>query len=302
MPAPLLLVLSGPTAVGKTAAAVALGKHFNTTVVSADSRQLYKEIPVGTAAPSTEEQQGVPHAFIGSHSITDEVDAGRYEREALTLLEKLFAEKNIVVLCGGSGLYIDAVCNGFDSLPRADAALRKELMDLFENEGISALQERLRLLDPEYYNTVDLKNPHRLVRALEVCLLTGRPYSSMRSGEKKERPFRVLKIALEMDREQLYDRINRRVLEMFAHGLEEEARRMLPLRSLNALQTVGYKELFDYFDGKMDFDAAVALIQQHTRNFARRQLTWLRRDAAYHWLPYDAVPEIIALAEKTLQA
>lgn len=292
MSRPLLVVLLGPTAVGKTSVAVALAKHFHTAIVSADSRQFYKEIPVGTAQPSAEEQRAVPHFFIATHSVRDTLDAGRYSREARALLEKEFTHHPVMILAGGSGLYIDAVINGFDDLPQQDAGLRSELQALYEEKGIAALQQELEKLDPEYFEKVDRNNPSRLIRAIEVCRLTGKKYSELRSGKSGRLPFRVIKIGLELPREELYDRINRRVDVMMENGLEEEARAVYPLRTLNALQTVGYKELFDHFDGKTSKEKAVELIRQHTRNFAKRQMTWWRKDPEIHWFHPDAVEEM----------
>jgi tRNA dimethylallyltransferase len=301
MSRPLLVVLLGPTAVGKTAVAVALAKRFHTGVVSADSRQFYKEIPVGTAQPSIEEQRAVPHFFIATHSIRETLDAGRYSREARALLEKEFASHPVLILAGGSGLYIDAVINGFDELPQQDAALRGELQALYEEKGITALQEELEKLDPEYFTQVDKSNPSRLIRAIEVCRLTGKKYSELRSGKNDALPFRVVKIGLELPRKELYDRINRRVDQMMESGLEEEARNVYPQRTLNALQTVGYKELFDHFDGKTTKEKAIELIRQHTRNFAKRQMTWWRKDAEIRWFNPGDVAGMEKLIEEKLK-
>ncbi len=300
MSRPLLVVLLGPTAVGKTSVAVALAKHFHTAIVSADSRQFYKEIPVGTAQPSAEEQRAVPHFFIATHSVSETIDAGRYSREARALLEKEFAAHPVMILAGGSGLYIDAVINGFDDLPQQDAGLRSELQALYEEKGIAALQQELEKLDPEYFEKVDRNNPSRLIRAIEVCRLTGKKYSELRSGKSGALPFRVIKIGLELPREELYDRINRRVDVMIENGLEEEARAVYPLRTLNALQTVGYKELFDHFDGKTSKEQAIELIRQHTRNFAKRQMTWWRKDPEIRWFHPDAVEEMERFIRKEL--
>jgi len=299
---PVLLVIAGPTASGKTAAAIRAAKAFGCSVVSADSRQLFREMPIGTAAPSTEEQDGVPHYFIASHPVQETYDAGRYETEALGLLEKLFTENPVQILCGGSGLYIDALCNGFDELPSRDENVRSELQQLYGEGGLEALQKRLQQLDPEHYAAMDIRNPHRLMRALEVCLVSGKPYSQQRSGKSKERFFRVIKVALQLDREELYERINRRVDAMMKAGLLDEVKDLLPYRSHNALQTVGYKELFDHLEGRYDLAAAVALIKQHTRNFARRQLTWLRRDKAITWFDTKQTDEMISwLQEQVLK-
>lgn len=296
----LLVVVLGPTASGKTAVAVELALALGCAVVSADSRQLFREIPVGTAAPSKDEQRGVPHHFIGSHSVKEPYDAGRYSREALAALETLFLQKNVQVLCGGSGMYIDAVCRGFDELPDRDEELRSSLQRIFETEGIGALQEKLRVLDPEHYAAVDRQNPHRLMRAIEVCVVSGKPYSEQRKGQAADRPFRVVKIGLELERERLYDRINRRVDEMMANGLEEEARAVYEWRDCNALQTVGYKEMFAYFEGKTGRAEAMELIRQHTRNFARRQMTWFRRDKDIHWFAPGDTVKMLALVQSML--
>ncbi|MGL4596337.1 MAG: tRNA (adenosine(37)-N6)-dimethylallyltransferase MiaA, partial [Bacteroidia bacterium] len=275
---PLLVIVAGPTAVGKTAVSIRLAKHFDTEILSADSRQFFREIPIGTAAPTAEEQAGVKHHFIGSHTITEAVDAGRFEREAMLVLDELFSRKKIVFVCGGSGLYIDALCNGFDALPLGNAEIRAALKKELETSGIETLQQELQASDPEYFAQVDQQNPARLIRALEIIRQSGKKYSELRSGKKVERPFQVLKIALDLDRVVLYERINQRVDAMVACGLEAEARAVLPYRNLNALRTVGYKECFDFFDGKTDWPTAVELIKQHSRNYAKRQGTWLRRD------------------------
>lgn len=296
-----LFVIAGPTAVGKTAASIRLAKHLGCDVVSADSRQLYREMHIGTAAPDKTEQDGVKHHFIASHAITENFDAGRYEKEALAVLEQLMQKQPVQVLCGGSGLYVDAVCNGFDALPQKDETVRAELQTLFENEGVVALQEKLKQLDPDFYAVVDLQNPHRLVRALEVCIVSGKPYSAQRMGQAKERPFRIVKIALEMEREVLYNRINVRVDAMMNAGLEAEVKKLLPYRTHNALQTVGYKELFAYFNNSCTYNEAVDLIKQHTRNFAKRQMTWLRRDGSYHWIEAGDHEALINYAEAQLR-
>lgn len=286
---------------GKTAASVALARALGCAVVSADSRQLFKEMHIGTAAPDAAEQNGVPHYFIASHSITENFDAGQYETAAISLLSELMEKQPVQVLCGGSGLYVDAVCTGFDALPQKDETVRASLQTLFETEGIAALQEKLKALDPDFYAVVDLQNPHRLVRALEVCIVSGKPYSAQRLGKTKERPFRIVKIALDMEREQLYERINTRVDVMMQNGLLEEVKTLLPYRTHNALQTVGYKELFAHLDGSCSLEEAVALIKQHTRNFAKRQMTWLRRDAGYHWIAAGDTETLIQYAEAQLR-
>lgn len=296
MQKPLLVIILGPTAVGKTSVAISLAEKFQTCVVSADSRQFYKEIPIGTAMPSEEELKAVQHFFIASHFIIDSIDAGRYGREARKLLEKEFRKNKIIIMAGGSGLYIDAVVNGFDELPDAAISLRNELQNEFEKNGIAVLQNELQQLDPEYFEVIDKNNPSRLIRAIEVCRLTGKKYSELRMGKMENLPFDVLKIGLNLPREKLYERINLRVNEMMKNGLEEEARSVFGHRKLNALQTVGYKELFDYFDGTITKEKAVELIKQHSRNYAKRQLTWWRRDESIKWF----APEEISTMEELI--
>lgn len=297
MSAPLLVVIVGPTGVGKTTVAIQLAKHFNTEVVSADSRQMFRELPIGTAAPTREEMQGVPHHFIGNLSVSDQSDAGMWANEARVLLDELFKRHKVIICAGGSGLYIDALLNGMDELPERDDHLRAELQQLFETQGIRVLQEKLKVLDPEYYAEVDIQNHKRLIRAIEVCLLSGGKYSAKRSGKSQDLPFDILKIGLEMDREELYDRINRRVDNMMSDGLEEEARRVYPYKDLNALHTVGYRELFDYFEGKTAKERTVELIKQHSRNYAKRQMTWWRRDRAIRWFHPEQITAVVEFVD-----
>jgi tRNA dimethylallyltransferase len=278
-----LIVILGPTAVGKTAYAISLAKSLRTEIISADSRQIFKELNIGAARPSEDELAQVPHHFIASATIHEEYSAGRYEREALDKLIELFTRHDTVICCGGSMLYIDALINGFDDLP-SDKSIRAEWSEKFKIEGIEELQRELQSLDPVYYNQVDINNPHRLIRALEVCKVAGMPYSSMRSSQIRDREFQVQKVGIDMPREELYARINDRVIRMFECGLEEEAKDLLPFKHLQALNTVGYKELFDYFEGRCSRSEAIAKIQQHTRNFAKRQLTWWLRDPEIHWI------------------
>lgn len=278
-----LIVIVGPTGSGKTDLSIRLALHYRAPILSTDSRQVYRGMPIGTAQPTEEQLNTVEHHFIASHDIEDKLSCGEYEVQALACLEKLFAQHDDVVAVGGSGLYVRALCEGMDELPQADEALRRELERRLADEGIGALAEQLRELDPRYYEEVDRSNPARVMRALEVCLQTGRPYSAQRTGVRRERPFRIIKIGVDLPREVLYDRINRRVDAMVAEGLEAEARRLYPHRELNALQTVGYREFFDCFDGRVTRDEAVELIKRNTRRYAKRQLTWFRRDPEIRW-------------------
>jgi tRNA dimethylallyltransferase len=278
-----LLVIAGPTAVGKTDLCVRLAKRLDTAVVSADSRQLYRELTIGTAKPSPAEMDGVPHYFIDSHSITDPVNAGRYERECMALLEQLFLKKDVVILSGGTGLYIQAVCFGLDDMPVIDPALREQIFQRLHTEGLNILQEELRELDPVYVQTADLQNPIRVTRALEVCLSTGQPYSSFRRKQAVERPFQSRLVALERPREELYARIDTRMDRMLAHGLIEEVRSLSTYRDLTALQTVGYQEIFPYLDGTYDYEEMVRLLKRNSRRYAKRQLTWFRNQADFWW-------------------
>lgn len=279
-----LLLVFGPTAVGKTDYAIDLAERCGSPVISCDSRQIFREMKIGTAPPSQEQLQRVRHYFIFSHSVTQYYTAGKYELEALALLEELFKTHDQLVMCGGSGLYIDALCNGLDDFPEADQDLRASLMRRLQTEGIESLRMELKRLDPASYETIDLANHQRIVRALEVTLMTGRTFSSFKTAPKKERPFAIRKIYLDRDREVLYDRINRRVDVMMEQGLLEEARSLLPYRSMPALNTVGYRELFDYFDGKQTLDQAVELIKRNSRRYAKRQQTWWRKDEEFRIL------------------
>ena len=298
---PLLVILLGPTAVGKTSLAIALAKRFNTVIFSADSRQLYKEIPIGTAQPTPQEIQEVAHFFIASNSITEHIDAGRYGKEARELLISEFKKHALIIMAGGSGLYMDAVINGFDELPDANPTIRAELNLEFQEKGISVLQDELKKLDPIYFAQVDQHNPARLMRAIEICRLSEKKYSELRIGKAESNAFEVLKIGLDLPREELYARINNRVEVMFENGLEEEARLVFPYRKMNALQTVGYKELFDYFDGHLTKEKAIELIKQHSRNYAKRQLTWWRRDTAITWFHPTQLKEIeILISQKVI--
>lgn len=290
---PILFVLVGPTGVGKTELSLRLAEAFGTVIVSADSRQLYKDIPIGTAAPTPEQTARVKHYMVGTLQLTDYYSAARYEEEVIELLDGLFKEHNAIVLTGGSMMYIDAVCKGIDDIPTVDEDTRSLLMKRYQEEGLDTLRTELKLLDPEYYKIVDQKNPKRIIHALEICYMTGKTYTSFRTAQVKERPFRIVKIGLTRDREELYSRINQRVLQMMEDGLLEEARKVFPYRHLNSLNTVGYKELFAYMDGQWSLDFAIEKIQQNSRNYARKQLTWFKRDKDIQWFHPDAIEEII---------
>jgi tRNA dimethylallyltransferase len=279
-----LLVLLGPTGVGKTVGSIRIAEKLSSPILSADSRQLYKGMSIGTAAPTPDQLSRVKHYFVGILSPEEYYSASRYEEEAITLIEKLHKKHPVVVMVGGSMLYIDAVCQGIDEMPTIDDELRKDLQQLYRKEGLDPIRQQLKLLDPVFYRQVDLKNPKRVIHALEVCLMTGKPYSSLRTNLRKKRPFRIVKIGFTRERQELYDRINARVDDMIDNGLIEEAQRLYPLRHLNSLNTVGYKELFDYFDGKYDLNTAIEKIKQHSRNYARKQLSWFKRDQEIHWI------------------
>lgn len=276
-----LIVIAGPTAVGKTALSIDLAKHFQCPVISADSRQFYKEMSIGTAKPTKEEMQNVPHYFINNISIHDSYNVGQYEREAIDCIEKLFQEHSTLILVGGSGLYINAVLNGVDEFEEIPGNIREQLIKEYEEKGLLHLQNELKLKDEVYYSQVDLNNPQRIMRALEVCIHTQKPYSSFRKKEKKERSFEAFNILINTDRKILYDRINKRVDEMIKTGLFEEVKSLYPYKHLNALNTVGYKELFDVMDGKASLEEAINLIKQNTRRYAKRQLTWFNHQGDF---------------------
>lgn len=287
-----LVVLLGPTGVGKTALSFALAERLGSPILSADSRQLYAEIPIGTAAPTKEEQERVKHYFIGTHHLTDYYSAAQYEIDVLKLTSELFQSHNTLLLTGGSMMYIDAVCKGIDDIPTVDDITRRTLIDRYKQEGLAPLVNELRLLDPEYYHIVDQKNPKRVIHALEICYMTGRTYTSFRTRSTKERPFRIIKIGLHREREELYTRINCRVDQMIADGLIEEARRVYSYRHLNSLNTVGYKELFAHFDGSCTLEFAIEKIKQNSRIYSRKQMTWFRRDEEIRWFHPDEKADI----------
>jgi tRNA dimethylallyltransferase len=282
-----LIVIAGPTAVGKTAIAIQVAQHYNTVVLSADSRQFYREMTIGTAKPDADELAAVKHYFIDSHSIQENFSVGDFEKQALALLDELFKEHDVIVMAGGSGLYIKAVCEGFDNLPVAEPGVRHKLNQDYTELGIRHLQQRVKEVDPDYYEQVDIHNPQRLIRALEVFETTGKPISYYRKSMVNDRPFNMVKIGLNLPRDILYQQINHRVDKMVELGLLDEVKSLIPHRSLNALNTVGYSELFDHFDGKANLEGALDLIKQNTRHFAKRQLTWFRKDKDMHWLEAD---------------
>ena len=279
-----LLLILGPTGVGKTELALRVAQRYGCPIVSCDSRQIFREIPIGTAAPTAEEQQHVKHYFVGERSIEEDYNAGQYERDALQLLATLFAQHEVVVMTGGSMLYADAVCKGLDDLPSVPLSVRADVQREYETKGLAWLQSEVQRLDPAYWVEVDQQNPARLAHCVELCRVTGKPYSALRSHTAKARPFRILKIGLDRPRAELYARIDERVKQMMEAGLLEEAKAVYPKRALNSLQTVGYKELFAYLDGEYDLHRAIELIQQNSRHYAKRQLTWFRRDNEIHWL------------------
>ncbi|HRG58751.1 MAG TPA: tRNA (adenosine(37)-N6)-dimethylallyltransferase MiaA [Bacteroidia bacterium] len=282
-----LVVIAGPTAVGKTALSIEIANCFNTEIISADSRQFYKEISIGTAKPTKKELGQCKHHFIGNISLKEQYSAAQFEHDSLSLCSSLFELHDLIILTGGSGLYIDALCHGFDETPSSSPAVRKALDVLFKEKGIEALQQRLSTIDPEYAAKVDINNPQRLMRALEINEVSGQNMSFFQKGQAKHRPFNILKICLTMNRAMLYERINKRVDKMIKEGLEDEALAWYHLKNLNALQTVGYKEFFDYFEGKMSYVDTVEKIKQNSRNYAKRQLTWFKRDKLYHWFDVD---------------
>jgi len=295
---PTLVVLAGPTAIGKTSCGLELARHFGTEIISADSRQIYRECTIGTAVPSPEELASVKHHFIQDISVAEPYNASIYENQVLEKLEELFKVHDLVLMVGGSGLYIDAVCEGIDELPGVDQSLRAELQERLKKEGLEALTLLLLRLDPVSYEKVDLKNHMRVLKALEISIQTGKPYSSFLSAEKKERPFQILRIALDLDREILYSRINARVEQMMEEGLLEEVRQVQHLKSYTAMKTVGYRELFRVLDGEISINEGVDLIKRNTRKYARKQLTWFRKEKRYTWFSPYRCRELIEWIEK----
>lgn len=298
-----LIVIQGPTASGKTALAIALAKKWNCAVLSADSRQFYQEISIGTAKPSPEEQDGIHHFFIDSHSIDEPVSAAQFEREALEVLDSEFKKRNIAILVGGSGLFIDALCNGLDPLP-SDIEMQKKWQDIYEHEGLTKIQDELKILDLDYANNIDLLNPHRVLRALEILSLTGKKMAEVRKNQIANRPFEIIKFVVTLPREILYKRIDERVVKMIEEGLLEEAKTVLPFHQLQSLNTVGYKELFAHLRGETDLKSAISLIQQNSRRYAKRQLTWFRRNKENIWLlsqtTEDRKAEIVESLQKSV--
>ena len=288
-----LIVLIGPTGVGKTELSLSIAEHFGTSIVSSDSRQLYADLKIGTAAPTPDQLARVPHHFVGTLKLTDYYSAAQYEAEVMAKLEELYQHNDVVVLTGGSMMYVDAICKGIDDIPTVYKETRELMLQRYEEEGLEQLCSELKLLDPEYYNIVDLKNPKRVIHALEICYMTGKTYTSFRTRTIKERPFRIIKIGLTRDREELYDRINRRVDEMMKEGLLEEAKSVYEYKHLNSLNTVGYKEMFQYLDGEWTLDFAIEKIKQNSRIYSRKQMTWFKRDTDITWFHPDQKEEIM---------
>lgn len=296
-----LVILLGPTGVGKTELCLSLAEELNTEIVSCDSRQFFRELKIGTAAPTEAQMQRVKHHLVGNLSIFDYYSCGRFEIDALKKLDELFLSKDVVLMTGGSMLYIDAICKGIDDIPNVDQNLRDSLHERYANEGIDNILSELKLLDPEYYDMVDKKNHKRIIHALEICLTSGKTFSSFRKETAKARPFDIIKIGLNLPREELYDRINKRVDIMFEEGLLEEAKKFYPHRNLNSLNTVGYKELFEYFDGNWELDFAKNMIKQNSRRYAKKQLTWFNRDKDINWFRPDQQKEILSFLKNRLK-
>lgn len=300
MKKPALIVLIGPTGVGKTELSLSVAERFHTSIISSDSRQLYKDLKIGTAAPTPSQLSRVPHYFVGTLELNDYYSAAQYETEVLKKLEELFQTHPVVVMTGGSMMYVDAVCKGIDDIPTVDKETRDLMIHRYETEGLEPLCAELRLLDPEYYRIVDLKNPKRVIHALEICYMTGKTYTSFRTRTQKERPFHIIKIGLTRDREELYQRINQRVDEMIKDGLLEEARRVYPYKHLNSLNTVGYKEIFKYLDGEWELPFAIEKIKQNSRIYSRKQMTWFKRDTEITWFHPDQKEEIMQFLDSRI--
>lgn len=296
----ILIVLTGPTGIGKTKIGIEIAQYYSTEIVSSDSRQIFKELSIGTAVPDKKELSTIKHHFIHSHSITDNYNASRYETEALQLLNQLFSKHNVLVLVGGSMLYIDAICKGIDTMPDADPEIRDSLKNKLKKEGLGNLQLELKKLDPEYCKIVDFKNPNRIIHALEICLMTGKTFSSFRTNPNKKRPFSILKIGLNCEREILHQRINNRVNLMVQDGLEAEAEAVYAQKELNALNTVGYREWFSFFDGEISKEKAIELIKRNSRRYARKQLTWFRKDPQMNWFTPMQTKDIIEYIDKQI--
>lgn len=300
MQTPTLIVLIGPTGVGKTELSLNIAENYHTEIISADSRQLYADLKIGTAAPTREQLERVRHHFVGTLQLTDYYSAAQYEADVLNTLNQLFQIHPVVLLTGGSMMYVDAVCKGIDDIPTVDKETRELMIHRYETEGLERLCAELKLLDPEYYNIVDLKNPKRVVHALEICYMTGKTYTSFRTRSNKKRPFHILKIGLKRDREELYERINRRVDQMIDEGLVEEARSVYPYRHLNSLNTVGYKEIFNYLDGTWTLPFAIEKIKQNSRIYSRKQMTWFKRDTDIAWFHPDETDKIEAYIQENI--
>jgi len=295
-----LIVLLGPTGVGKTDLSIRMAQQLGSPIISCDSRQLYKELVIGVAAPTAEQLRQVKHYFIGKLELTDYYNASRFESEVMSLLSDLHQKQDSVLMTGGSMMYIDAVCKGIDEIPTIDPKLRTDLFELYQKEGIEPIRGQLKVLDPFFYNQIDLKNHKRVIHAVEICLMAGKPYSSLRTNQSKKRPFKIIKIGLKREREELYERINQRVDKMMEEGLLEEARKLYPLCHLNSLNTVGYKELFLFFSGEYSLEFAVEKIKQNTRIYSRKQMTWFKKDSDIRWFHPEQIDEIIHYIEKNI--
>lgn len=295
-----LIVLTGPTGIGKSITGISLAQHFKTQIISSDSRQIFREMTIGTAVPNQNELATVKHHFVHSHSIFENYNVSKYETEAINTINSAFENNNILLLVGGSMLYIEAVCNGIDAMPDVDPEIRKILIEKLENEGLESLRLQLKVLDPEYYKTVDLKNPNRIIHALEISIMTGKPFSSFRTNNKRIRPFSIIKIGLDCNRNELHKKINLRVDQMITAGLETEAGSLYTFKHLNALNTVGYREFFDFFDGNITREKAIELIKRNTRRYARKQLTWFRNDPDMFWFEPEQINQIINFIENKI--